>query len=71
MAGDERGEVRRRTSFEKDLRGFVLKIVLGVIVGVVLGLWSDAESWWGPMFVGVLAVFFLASCIRGSERHAD
>lgn len=64
-------DLRRRTSFEKDLREFVLKIVLGVVFAAVLRWWTGAEQWLGPLAIGILLAFFLASGIRGSSHDAD
>lgn len=64
-------EPRRRTSFEKDMREFLAKVVLGVVVAVVLRAWTETDGWLGPLAIGLIAVFFLASVIRGSSRDAD
>jgi hypothetical protein len=70
--GDDDGYVRRRTSFEKDLREFILKVIVGVIVGFALAYFSGWDgSIWVPLGIGVAAVLFLSRGIRDHGRHAD
>lgn len=72
---DDDRPLRRRTSFEKDLRELILKLFLGTILGVGLHVFSgwgnQGVSVWVSLFIGWLAVFWLAKAIRNDGRFSD
>lgn len=63
--------MRRRTAFEQDLRELVLKVLLGCALGIGLRVWAEWDGWLAPLIIGNIAVFFLASIIRGEGRFSD
>lgn len=71
--GDQeyQGRIRRRSAFEMDLREFVLKIMLGLVFGVVLRVWTGWDEWVAPLVIGMILSFVLAAGIRGSGRDSD
>lgn len=70
--GDDNYVERRRTGFERDLREFLLKVVLGLLLGLAFQFmtgWSG--QWWVPYLIGVAGMFAFAYAIRGSSSHQD
>ncbi len=62
--------VRRRTSFEKDLREFFLKIGFAGLLAVGFEIYGMG-SWLASIGLGLLISFAIAAGIRGSGHFAD